>query len=66
MCMYIKTVINIVGAYRVVSPISTMLRAVTGDCDPVYSGYMCSIGMALSIQPNSHTVDFCHSHRVTV
>ena len=58
-----------VSHYRVLfeverSAISTVLRAVTGDCDPVYGGCRCGLPY-YSIYYHAVTVDFCDGHRVT-
>ena len=45
-------------------PISTVLRAATGDCDPVYGGCRCGL-LYYSIKSQAVTVDFCNGHRVT-
>ena len=54
----------------VVTAISTIPRAATGDCDPVYDGISMYRGVAYRIThilPKSHAVmvDFCEGHRVT-
>ena len=38
---------------RVVTPISTVLRAATGDCDPIYGG---CVGVAYRISPYSTVI----------
>ena len=54
----------------VVTAISTILRAATGDCDPVNGKCRCGMGVAyrilIRILPKRHTVtvDCCDGHRV--
>ena len=47
-------------------PISTVLRAATGNCDP-YTVDVGVLTVLLCILPKSHavTVNFCDGHRVT-
>ena len=47
-------------------PISTVLRAATGDCDPVYGGCSCGMDVAYYITPHTTRVMQSQWHFATV